>query len=308
MQTNRDTMASFTLDLIPDLGVAVRAALELFIETPVPKLAIPFKQPLVVGSGNAEAAGRILFEDSEALFASESTFETKLAHAPCVDGVVVISASGGKHAPIIAKKAKESGKRVALITNTPDSPASQFSEPELTFVFPKNREPYTYNTSTYMGMLISKSAENPNDILAHLDVLDALQLLDFSKFEKFFVIIPPRFSHLGRMIQVKFIELFGRRIARDVETSEYIKHAVTVVPSDELFISFGEENKEWGTPDQRLFVPLPHNVGPAGMMATSYYLVGKIQSAHPPYFKQNISAYTKHVSDVFGTTISPVVD
>jgi hypothetical protein len=105
-----------------------------------------------VGSGNAEATGRIIYETSDALFASESNFEAKLRAIPAIDGVVLISASGGKNAPAIARKARELGKHVTLITNTPGSPASReldgghgYDE----YIFPKNREPYTYNTSTY---------------------------------------------------------------------------------------------------------------------------------------------------------------
>ena len=110
------------------------------------------------------------------------------------------------------------------------------------------------------------------------------------------------------MLQVKFIELFGRRIARDVETSEYMKHAVTVVPSDELFISFGEENTTWGDPGQRFHIPLPENSGYAAMMAIGYYVIAQIQKQHPPYFKDNITLYTEKASKIFGSTINPVVE
>lgn len=301
-------MASFTLDTLPDLGTAVRAALELFRETPLPKLVIPFSLPVVVGSGNAEAVGRMLFRDREALFASESTFESVLQNAHHSDGVVVISASGGKHAPGIAKAAKEKGLRVALLTTTPDAPASKFADPGLTFLFPKNREPYTYNVSTYMGMLISMSGEDPKAILDHLDAIDQLPLPDFKSQNRFCVIIPPAFAPIGRMVQVKFMELFGRNIARDVETSEYMKHAVTVVPSDELFISFGEENTLWGEKERRLFVPLPPQAGPAAMMAIAYYLIGKMQAAHPPYFKEHLAEYVEHASKVFGISIPAIVE
>jgi len=36
----------------------------------------------VVGSGNAEAMGRIFFEDTNAIFSSESSYENKLKHIP----------------------------------------------------------------------------------------------------------------------------------------------------------------------------------------------------------------------------------
>jgi len=306
---NIDILNTFTLDTVPDLDVAVLGALELFQKEKLPRIEIPYKRPLVVGSGNAEATGRIIFEDTDAVFASESNFESKLKHVPDIDGVILISASGGKHAPIIARRAKELGKRVSLITNNSNAPAKEFVEDKDLFVFPKNREPYTYNTSTYIGMILGRTRENPKVIQNFIEkYIDTISLPDFSRQNSYFFIIPPKFSGIIRMLQVKFIELFGRRIARDVETSEYMKHAVTVVPSDELFISFGEENTTWGEPDKRLCIPLLENAGYAAMMAIGYYVVAQIQKQHPPYFKENITIFTEKASKIFGSEISPIVE
>jgi len=94
---NIDTLTKFTLDIIPGLDVAVLGALELFQKEKLPELNTKkYKRPLVVGSGNAEATGRIIFEDTDAVFASESNFESKLKHIPDIDGVILISASGGE--------------------------------------------------------------------------------------------------------------------------------------------------------------------------------------------------------------------
>jgi len=307
---NIDTLNKFTLDTIPDLDVAVLGALELFQKEKLPELDIKkYKRPLVVGSGNAEATGRIIFEDIDAVFASESNFESKLKHIPDIDGVILISASGGKHAPIIAKYAKDIGKSVILITNNPNAEAAKFIEDDKIFVFPKNREPYTYNTSTYMGMILGKTNEDPEKIQKFIQQqIDTLTFPDFSQYDKYFLITPPKFSGIIRMLQVKFIELFGRRLARDVETNEYMKHAVTVVPSGELFVSFGEENTMWGEPDQRLHVPLPENAGYATMMAIGYYVIAQIQKQHPPYFKENIALYVEKASKVFGSEIKVIVE
>lgn len=146
-------LENFSLDDLPDLDVAVLGALELFQKEKLPRLDLKnrFRRPLVVGAGNAEATGRIIFQDFDAVFASESDFEDKLKNIPAVDGVIIISASGGKHAPLISKRAREFGKTVILITNNPSAPAKEFVANENVLVFPKNREPYTYNTSTYMG-------------------------------------------------------------------------------------------------------------------------------------------------------------
>lgn len=305
---NIHILDTFNLKNIPDLDVAVLGALELYQKEKLPTLNIEYKRPMVVGSGNAEATGRIMFDDSDAVFASESTYEEKLKAIQDIDGVILISASGGKHAPIIAKHAKELGKRVTLITNNHRSEAGKILENDSVFVFPKNREPYTYNTSTYMGMILGKTHEDPKSIYDFIKTkIDALSFPNFSSYDKYFLIVPPRFSGIIRMLEVKFIELFGRKIARDVETSEYMKHAVTVVPSNELFINFGDTNNTWGEPDKRLDVPLPENVDYAAMMAIGYYIIAQIQKQHPPHFKKNITAYTEKVSKIFRTTINPIV-
>lgn len=312
-QPNIDILNTFTLDSIPDLDIAVFGALELFQKEQLPKLDLSaYRRPLVVGSGNAEATGRIIFETTDAVFASESTVEEKLKSSPEIDGVVLVSASGAKHAPTIAQTAKRFGKHVTLMTNTPNSPTSreldhqhQYDE----YVFPKNREPYTYNTSTYLGMILGHTQEDPSAMSEFLT--QQIATLDFdqlAKYDKFFLIVPPHLAGIIRMLEVKFIELFGRRIARDVETSEYMKHAVTVVPSNELFVSFGEENTTWGESGQRLHIPLPDDAGYGAMMAVGYYLIGQIQKQHPPYFKDHIAAYTKLASAAFGSTIAPIVE
>lgn len=311
--SNIEILNSFDIHTVPNLDVAVLGALELFGQTAVPQInAIPYKRPLVVGSGNAEATGRILFEDSDAVFASESNFKEKLAAVPAIDGVVLLSASGAKHAPAIAKASRQHGKPVTLFTNTADSPARRELDEDTgdsEYIFPKNREPYTYNTSTYMGMILAKTAEDPLAVEAFIkEVVDAVVWPDFSGYDKYYLIVPPKFAGIIRMLQVKFIELFGRNIARDIETSEYVQHATTVAPSDELFISFGEENTTWGALANRLFVPLPENAGYGAMMAVGYYVIGQIQKAYPDYFKDNIANYAAEASRIIGQPIAPIVD
>lgn len=310
-QTNIDILNSFGIDSLPDLDTAVLGALELFAGRKLPRIDVSrFRRPLVVGSGNAEATGRILFDKADAVFASESTIDDRLQHIPAIDEVIIVSASGGKHAPIIARKAYEAGKHVTLITNTPDSPTQkELSASDLTIhIFPKNREPYTYNTSTYMGMILGTTGEDPTAIRRFIESeIAPLALPDFSQCTKYYLIVPPQFAGIIRMLQVKFIELFGRTIARDVETSEYVRHATTVAPSDELFIAFGEPNTTWGKPENRLYVPLPDEADYGAMMAVGYYLVAQIQKAQPPHFKDNIAAYCQFVSGIFGEEIKPIV-
>lgn len=310
---NIDILNKFDLENIPDLDIAVLGALELFQKEKLPTLELSmYKHPLVVGSGNAEATGRILFEDVDAIFASESNYEEKLKHIPSIDGVILISASGEKHALIVAKCVKEYAKHTTLITNTPCSSTHEELDNKHSYdeyVFPKNREPYTYNTSTYMSMILGKTHEDALSIQNFIrEHVDSLSMFDFSKYDKYFLIVPPKFSGIIRMLQVKFIELFGRKIARDVETSEYMKHAVTVVPSNELFISFGDENKTWGKQENRLYIPLPANADYGAMMAIGYYVIAQIQRQHKPYFKENIVEYVKQASEVFGSKINAIVN
>jgi len=311
MAENIDRMNSFTIDDLPDLDEVVLAALEMLAERSIPEIdPAKFHRPLVVGSGNAEATGRIVFADSDAVFASESSIDEKLRFIADIDEVVIVSASGGKHAPVLATKARDAGKHVTLITSTPHSLAEQALAPgEIdAHVFPKNREPYTYNTSTYMAMIAGLTREDPQAIREFIDqTIARLELPDFARFDKYYVIVPPEFSGMIRMLQVKFIELFGRNVARDVESAEYVRHATTVAPSDELFISFGVSNDTWGKPENRLDVPLPENAGYVAMMAVGYYIVGQIQKAKPQYFKDNIADYCQFISGVFSENIEPIV-
>lgn len=303
---NLEIMQNFTEKNIPDLDTCVLGALELFSEHKnFPKIDIPYIRPLVVGSGNAEATGKIIFGDKDAIFASESDFEGKLKSIKDIDGVVIVSASGSKHAPIIARIAKKKKKKVSLITNNKNSEAGKIADN--VYVFPKQKEPYTYNTSTYMGMILGKTGEDPKKIKRFIqEKVSKMKMPNFGKRDKFYLIVPARFSGIKRMLQIKFIELFGRKISRDVETDEYVRHATTVVDSDELFISFGNKNKLWGK--NRFDVPLPGWADYGCMMAVSYYIVGRIQRSQEPWFKKKIVKYAQDISKIFKSEIKAVVD
>lgn len=301
---NLKIMQSFDIKTIPELDTCVLGALELFNSEKIPKIDINYKRPLVVGSGNAEATAKIIFSDKDAVFASESDFENKLRAIKEIDGVVIVSASGGKHAPIIAEVSKRYKKNVTLITNTKSSEASKYSDKE--YVFPKQKEPYTYNTSTYLGMILGHTKESAKKIYEYLEKLDSINFEETKKFNKYYIILPPKFSEFKRMIQVKFIELFGRQIARDVETSEYVKHATTVIPADEMFIVFGNDKIVYGK--NQINISLPKDADYGTMLAVGYYTMGKIQRNQYPWFKENIDDYTKRASKLFNSTIKPIVE
>ena len=100
---------------------------------------------------------------------------------------------------------------------------------------PKIREPYTYNTSTYFGYILS---ETPDLDLEALRIFltetleNSLENIRFTDFTSFFIVLPNEFVLLREMLEVKFIELFGRKVARDIFTYEQMKHATTVVQDE----------------------------------------------------------------------------
>lgn len=309
--THTEILNSFTIENLPDLDVVTLGALELFTQTQLPNIDFKrFKRPLVVGSVNGAAAGKIIFGDTDAVFADESSYLEKLDAVPEIDGAVLISASGAKHAIEIAKTLRERNIETVLLTNNQYAPAREFIESHNVIIFPKNREPYTYNTSTYMSLFFTKTNENPDEVLNFV-VNNVAQKIphNFASYDAFCLIIPPRYTSMRDMLTTKFDELFGPKLVGRVFTSEQMKHAKTVVPSDtELFISFGEENTRFGNKENRLFIPLPEHVDYAGMLAISYFVVGHIQKQFPPYFKDSIVTYCENASSIFGSTINPIVE
>ena len=308
MGKSLEILKKFGIDDLPDLDVCVLGALELFAENGLPSLELGnYKRPLVLGSGNAEVTGRIIFENYDAVFANESTYEEKLKAVPSIDGAILISASGGKHAIGIAKRLKELGKECRLLTCNREAPAKEYIDSDKLFVFPKNREPYTYNTSTYMGMILASTKEDPKEIQDYIEknVENAINE-NIGKYEGYYLMLPSKFDSTRGLFITKFVELFGRKVGRDVFTDEQSKHATTVVPSNELFIEFGETG--FHMKGDRLQVPLPKNAKNGTMMAIAYYVIGKIQAQKPPYFKQNIKEYCKSASELFDQQINPIVE
>ena len=298
-------MQEFTLKTLPNLDIAVLAALELLNKEELPIVNLQLKKALVIGSGNALVTGKIMFEETDAIFADESTYERKLKG---IKHVVLISASGSKHAIKLAEKLKKLKISLKLLTCNEEAPAKEFINSKNIFFFPKNREPYTYNVSTYLSMILSKTKENPKEILEFIQTkIDQNVPKDLSKYNSFFIIIPKKFELLREMFLNKFDELFGAVISARVFTSEQIRHGKTIVPSNkELFISIGEENNIYGS--ERLNLPLPQNADYAAVMAIGYYLIGKIQEQNKHYFKNNLLTYTKEISKIFNQEIKPIVE
>ncbi|MEM4634139.1 MAG: hypothetical protein QW275_03225 [Candidatus Anstonellaceae archaeon] len=295
---------NFGKSALPTLDECVIDALSLFACQPPPKLDLPhFSRPLVVGSGNAAVTGKILFEGSDAVFADESTYLAKLSSIHSIDGCVLISASGGKHAPIIAKEVSKRKLPIILLTNNPNAPASKFASH--TIVFPKNPEPYTYNTSTYLGMVLAKTGENPLLIKKFLEGIRVPSNL--GKYNAFFILVPLEMEPVREMFLAKFDELFGPKVVGRAFTLEQAKHAKTVVGSDsELFIGLGESARRLSR--RCLDISLPPKASYATLIAAGYYIIGKIQGQHPPYFKDSIESYLERASKDFHEKIPLIVE
>jgi hypothetical protein len=279
---------------IINLDECVINALNLFIERGLLHLpAIEFKGPIVVGSGNAAVTGKILMSGKEAVFADEGTFLQKLKASKNVDGGIIISSSGRKHAPMIARELKKKGLKIILLTNNENSPAGKICDKE--YVFPKNTEPYSYNTSTYLGMILAKTRENPKAIIKAIKSINKKIPKNLKKFDSFFFIIPPELELMKEIFMNKFDELFGARISVRVFTIEQTKHAKTIVPSDkELFVSFGCKNNLFGKDKtKRIEIPLPKGADYGALMAIGYYFIGKIQEQNQPYFQENLESYLR---------------
>jgi hypothetical protein len=311
MQNYRNELQTFTLSSLPDLDAVTIGALQLFAETPLPEVDYrQFSRPLVVGSGNAAVAGKILFNDVDAVFADESSYMQKLETHTAIDGAFLISASGSKHAVSIVKELVSRSIPTILLTNNEFAPAKEFLPEEASFVFPKNREPYTYNTSTYMGMLLSKTKEDPSFIESYIEreVLPRIPH-NLNSYGAYYLIVPEQFNDIKEMFRTKFDELFGPQVMGRIFTKEQTKHAKTVIAHDsELFVSFGEENTLFGKEGNRITIPLPLNADFAAMMAIGYFFIGHMQAQLFPYYKNRIEAYVKETSEMFGTTISPIVE
>lgn len=302
--SNTKTPQTFTIGNLPDLDTVVLWALELFQNTSLPDTTVPFRRPLVVGSGNAEATGRIIFAANDAVFASESSYLQALSKTPDIDGAIVISASGSKHAIEIAKTLKERDLPMVIFTNNTSAPAASFFEPENVRIFPKNREPYTYNTSTYLGMILADTGEDSLAIKRFIEsTLNSELIPTLSAASAFTFILPSEYSEIRAMLRTKFDELFGPKVMGRFFIPEELKHAKTVVSDpDELFINFTNIS----TDRNELRLSLPE--GYAGALATAYFLVGLIQQSKPSYFKNNIIRYCDEASAFFNQEIKPIVE
>lgn len=305
---NKNKMDRFTEKNLPSLSTAVLGALELFANEGLPKIKMPnFKKPVIVGSGNAIVTAKLLYNNKNAIFADENNYKDALNKKP--DGAIIFSASGEKHASIISQYYISKKIKTKLITCNPDSTAGKIVGKKNIILTKKNREPYTYNTSTYLGWVLAQTKENPEKILDFINKkVSKVIKKNIAKYNGYLLITPENFSEGNKLFEIKFTELFGRKIARDVKTFEELKHAVTVVPDkQELCIQFGKGQIDFS--NDKIIIPLPASAGPATIMSIGYYTIGKIQEYKPQWFKQNISDYIKKINKKsFGKNLKIIVE
>jgi hypothetical protein len=294
---------------LPDLDIITLGALELFEDQGLPNITLPeFKKPIIAGSGNAKVTANILFSEKNPIFIDENNYQN-ITKQTNTDGAIIFSASGEKHAPIIAKHILSLNIPTYLITCNLNSSTEKLLEKNHTIITPKNKEPYTYNTSTYMGWILAITKEDPKKIREFIEKKVKPTIKEnLSNYKGFLLITPNKFEKVNGLFETKFIELFGRRISRDVKTYEELKHAITVVPyNKELCIKFSKGDEVIFNGDI-LEIPIPKNSNYATMMAIGYFVIGNIQKQHYPYFKKNINNYCQKVSQKsFGKNIEVIV-
>lgn len=283
------------MNKIINLDKNVLLALDFFAVNPPLSLDInSFNLPFVVGSGNAYNTGLIIFSEKSAIFADESNFKKiisafqKAVHDGLITQAVIISASGGKDSVWEIELAKKYSLNTYLLTTKEKSDAAKIADK--VYVFKSIDEPYTYNVSPYMGMILSATKENPMKIKSYIKSLRFPN--NFDSYRSYSFVVPDQYMNICPMLDTKKNELFGPHVSIRAFSQGHARHAKFVIRSkDELVISLGKKNEYFGDPNHRWNIFPPEYINFAGMMAVTYYIVGKIQNSKPQYFKENISNY-----------------
>ena len=279
---------------LDSLNITTLKALEFFRSTKIPPLNLkkyPF--PIVVGSGNALNAGLAIFGQQKAIFASESNFKEileryrDLIKNKQISHAIVISASGEKDSVWELKVARKAKLKTVLLTCSPNSNATKIADE--VHVFPKLAEPYTYNTSTYLGMILAATKEKAAVIEKYILTLKLPK--NFKKYRAYAFVLPDDWASIAPMLEIKKSELFGSNVSLRAFSYGESRHAKFVIQAkDELVISFGK-NIYFGDPKHRLELIPPKTADKAWTMAVSYFLIGLIQNSKPDYYRDNIKKF-----------------
>lgn len=294
---------------IISLDENVLMALDFFAQNPPPSLDLEkFNLPFVVGSGNAYNTGLILFASKAALFADESNFKQlitafeKAMESKLITQAVVISASGSKDSVWEIELAKKYGLTTTLLTTKGQSDGAKVADEVL--VYKSIDEPYTYNTSTYMGMILSATKENPTEIKKYIEALEFPK--NFDNYTSYSFVLPDNFGQICPMLDIKKDELYGPHLSLRAFPQGHARHAKFVHRTpEELVISIGEKNEFFGHPDHRWDI-FPENMNFGLIMALTYYIIGKIQKSKPQFFKESIAEYVSDYGPkAYGSTTKP---
>jgi hypothetical protein len=277
------------------LSENVIEALKFHSKTTLPFFNVnTFKLPLVVGSGNAYNTGLIIFNKVSAIYSDESTFsQTLQSFSPIIKkklikDCVVISASGEKDSVWEIEAGKKAGLKTTLLTTKGRSNAAKIAD--TVYVYSSIAEPYTYNVSTYLGMILSATNENPRHILSFIKKIKLP--VRFNHYSSYAFILPDTYIQICPMLDIKKSELFGPFISLRAFSQGHARHAKFVMRTNkELVISIGLENKYFGSPKHRYSIKLPKTADYGLMLSLTYYLVGKIQETKPQYYKKHIKNY-----------------
>lgn len=289
---------------LPTLDETVIAALNFFSQNKAPRLNLKqFEFPIVVGSGNAYNTGLIIFSQQPALITSESNFRAtlksyqKLIKNKTIKQVVIISASGEKDSIWETKLAKKLGLKTTLLTCSPDSSAAQLADRVVSYQ--KLPEPYTYNVSTYLGLILSATGEDPKKIKAAIQRLRLPK--NFNKYQAYSFILPDEFASVAPMLEIKRHELFGPFLSLRAFSFGEARHAKFVNNWEkELVISFAK-NKYFGLKKNRWEINLGAKDNNGLIMALCYYLIGLIQKGKKPYYKKNIAQFCRTAPQAYGS-------
>jgi hypothetical protein len=283
---------------LDDLSETTLKALDFFAGQTGPEINLDnFNFPLVIGSGNAYNTAKILFSRQAALFADESDLKAVIKKSqPLFDKKIirealVISASGEKDSVWELQLAKKIGLKTTLFTCSPQSSAAKIADKVV--AFRKLPEPYTYNVSTYLGMILSATGENPALIKKSLLYLQTQLPKNFNRYRAYSFIVPDELGTVCPMLDIKKSELFGARLSLRAFSYGEARHAKFVIPDEkELVISFGP-NRYFGLEKNRWEIDLPKNAAAGWLMSVTYFLIGLIQKKKPAYYKKNIAGYCR---------------
>lgn len=278
-----------------NLNQAVYNALKFFSQNKPPRLDLSrIDFPLVVGSGNAYNTGLILFSKKKALYADESTFKDTikkyqpLIKKKVIKEAVIISASGEKDSVWEIELAKKNHLQTTLITCSPHSSAAKISPK--TIAFRKIAEPYTYNVSTYLGMILSLTKEKPEAILNFLKRVKLPR--NFRNYKNYSFVLPDKYIEICSMLDIKGRELFGPHIQVRAYSEGHSRHAKFVhQDKNELVIGLGVKNKYFGDPKHRYDINLPKTANFGLLLTLGYSIIGHIQECKPAYFRTNIAKF-----------------